>query len=95
MLKKLSLNFYRIRDPQGLGAELTAAGTIFACGFFGFPASTTQVVAGSILGAGVAQNPRRVKWDFAQEMVLSWVVTFPVVCLAAFLACEAVIAGGW
>ena len=95
MLKKLSLKFYRIRDPQGLGAELTSAATIFACGFFGFPASTTQVVAGSIIGAGVAQNPRRVKWDFAQEMVLSWVITFPVVCLVAFLISEALHAGGW
>lgn len=95
MLKKLSLKFYQIRDPQGLGAELTSASTIFACGIFGFPASTTQVVAGSIIGAGVAHNPRRVKWDFAEEMVLSWVITFPVVCLAAFLIGETLHMGGW
>jgi PiT family inorganic phosphate transporter len=95
MLKKISLKFYRIRDPQGLGAELTSATTIFACEIFGFPASTNQVVAGSIVGAGVAQNARRVKWDFAQEMVLSWVVTFPVVSLLAFLAGAALREGGF
>jgi PiT family inorganic phosphate transporter len=95
ILKKLSLKFYRIRDPQGLGAEISSAATIFLCGGLGFPASTTQVVAGSIIGAGVAQNPRRVRWDFAQEMVLSWIITFPVVCLGAFLVGEALRAGGW
>jgi inorganic phosphate transporter, PiT family len=95
ILKKMSLKFYRIRDPQGLSAELTSAGTIFACGIFGFPASTTQVVAGSIIGAGVAQNRRQVKWDFAQEMVLAWVVTFPVVCLVAFLIGEMMRVRAW
>jgi PiT family inorganic phosphate transporter len=95
LLKKLSLKFYRIRDPQGLGAELTAATTIFTLGSIGFPASPTQTVLGSIVGAGVAQNPRRVRWDFVQEMTLSWVITFPAVSLVAFLIGETLKTGGW
>jgi len=81
------MKFYRIRDPQGLGAEFTSAGTILACGLAGFPASTTQVIAGSIVGAGVAKNPRMVRWPVVKEIMLSWIITFPSVALLSYGIC--------
>lgn len=87
ILKSLSVKFYRIREMQGLGAEMTSAGTILLCALGGFPASTTQVIAGSIIGAGVAKNPRAIRWYVAQEMVLSWVLAFPTVAILAYGLC--------
>ena len=84
ILKKLGMKFYRIRPPQGVGSQMTAAATIMTCAATGFPASTTQVIAGSILGAGVAANPRAVRWHVAQDIVLSWVLTLPVVFALAY-----------
>jgi len=87
ILRKLGMKFYRIRDLQGLGAQMSAAATILTCGFFGFPASTTQVVSGSIVGAGVAKNPRSVRWLIVREIVASWIITLPVTWfLGALLA---------
>jgi PiT family inorganic phosphate transporter len=85
LLKKLGMKFFHIRDEQGLGAEMAAAGTIVACGLVGFPASTTQVITGSIIGAGVAKNPKAVRWHLVQEIMLSWVITYPVVILLGYL----------
>lgn len=84
ILRTLGMKFYRIRDVQGLGAEMTSAGTILACTLAGFPASTTQVIAGSIIGAGVAKSPRAVRWHVAQEIILSWVVTLPAVDVLSY-----------
>ncbi|MCG3205233.1 MAG: hypothetical protein KCHDKBKB_01952 [Elusimicrobia bacterium] len=84
ILRKLGMKFYRIQNIQGVSAEFSAAGTVLACGLTGFPASTTQVIAGSIMGSAVAENVRRARWTIAQEMVLSWVVTFPAVGMMAY-----------
>lgn len=88
ILRKLGMKFYRIRDVQGVGAQISAAGTILACGALGFPASTTQVMSGSIVGAGVAKNPRSVRWLLVREIVLSWVVTLPVTAVLAGLVAK-------
>jgi inorganic phosphate transporter, PiT family len=77
LLRKIGLKFYRIRDMQGLGAQSAAAITMMGCLASGFPASTTQLVSGSIVGAGVAKNVRSVRWAVVGEIVLSWVVTIP------------------
>lgn len=83
ILKKLGMSFYRIRPPQGFSADVSSAGTILLCTLFGFPASTTQVITGSIVGAGSARNIRAVRWHVAQEIGLSWLVTLPAVALAS------------
>jgi len=81
ILKKVGMKFYRITPPQDVGSQITSAGTILTCALAGFPASTTQVITGSIIGAGVAKNPKAVRWHIAQDIVLSWVLTIPVVGL--------------
>lgn len=93
ILKKLGMKFYRIRDAQGLGAQFTSAATILACGVTGFPASTTQVIAGSIVGAGVAKNPRMVRWPVVKEIMMSWLITFPAVAALSFLVCKSLKVG--
>jgi PiT family inorganic phosphate transporter len=94
ILRKLGMKFYRIRIMQGVGSQLSAAATIVACAVAGFPASTTQVVSGSIVGAGVAKNPRSVRWLMVREVALSWVVTLPVTALLAAAVAKVLIKWG-
>jgi PiT family inorganic phosphate transporter len=84
MIKKLGMSFYRLEIVQGLGAQITTACVMLGCVTSGFPVSTSQVMTGSILGAGVAKNPRDVRWLLARDIVLSWFVTVPAVALLAF-----------
>jgi inorganic phosphate transporter, PiT family len=83
LLKKLGMSFYRIQVTQGFGAQLTSALTVLFCAANGFPASTTQVITGSIIGAGMAKNPRALKWNVAQDIALAWILTLPAVALLA------------
>jgi PiT family inorganic phosphate transporter len=67
---------------------LTSAGTVLLSGAAGFPASTTQVIAGSIVGAGVAKNAKAVRWPVAQDIILSWLITLPAAAALAFAICS-------
>jgi PiT family inorganic phosphate transporter len=87
LLRRFGMKFYRIRDMQGVGAQMSSALTLLGCLASGFPASTTQLMSGSIVGAGVAKNVRSVRWAAVGEIILSWVVTVPVTtALGATLA---------
>ena len=77
ILKTLGMKLYRISSLQGLGAQASSAGVIFLAAFIGFPASTTQAITSSILGAGASLRPKAVRWELAQEVVLAWLVTVP------------------
>jgi PiT family inorganic phosphate transporter len=81
ILKTLGMKLYRINSVQGLGAQTSSAGVIFLASLFGFPASTTQVITSSILGAGASLRPKAVRWELAQEVVMAWLVTIPSTAL--------------
>lgn len=87
ILKKLGMQFYHIKPTQGLGAQVTSASTILTCALTGFPASTMQVTTGSIVGAGVARNPKAVRWQVVRDIALSWIITIPTVALISFGVC--------
>ena len=85
IIRKLGMSFYRIEILQGVGSQLAAAGIILGSITSGFPASSSQVITGAILGAGVAKNPRDVRWTAATDIVLSWFVTFPAVAVFSWV----------
>ena len=87
ILKRLGMSFYRIRPPQGMCADMASAGTIFLCTLTGLPASTTQVITGSIVGAGAARSVRAVRWHIAEEIAFSWILTIPAVALLSAGLC--------
>ena len=93
ILKKLGMKFFRIKPSQGLGAQLSSAGTILSCALTGFPASTMQVVTGSVIGAGVAKNAKAIRWNLLAEIVLSWFITMPTAGLLGFGICSAFMNG--
>jgi inorganic phosphate transporter, PiT family len=78
LLHKLGMKFYPIRDVQGLAAQTSAAITLVGCLAAGLPTSPTQLISGSIVGAGAAKSVRSVRWPVVGEIVLSWIITMPV-----------------
>jgi PiT family inorganic phosphate transporter len=69
-------------DPaQGFAAQGAGAAVILSASHVGFPLSTTQVMSGSIMGAGAAKRLSAVRWGVAGNIVLAWVLTLP--CSAA------------
>jgi PiT family inorganic phosphate transporter len=50
---------------------------ILASSHYGFPLSTTQVIAGGLMGAGAGKRVSAVRWGVAGNLVVAWLLTLP------------------
>jgi inorganic phosphate transporter, PiT family len=75
-----------VESPQGFSAESSSAATILASSFYGYPLSTTQVVSGGVMGAGLGKEGGVVHWPVVGQMVSAWVITLPSAGIVAAAA---------
>lgn len=68
----------KLRKINGFAAETTAASIIESASRLGFPLSTTHSITSSILGVGATRRLSAVRWGVAWEIVLAWILTFPI-----------------
>jgi PiT family inorganic phosphate transporter len=68
----------KLRPYQGFAAETGAATAIEIASRFGIPLSTTHTISTAIMGVGSAQRLSAVRWGVVREIVLAWILTFPV-----------------
>lgn len=72
-----------VTPANGAAANLVTSLFVGLASQFALPVSTTHVSSGAILGIGLGEDPRRVRWKVVGEILLAWVVTLPVSALAA------------
>ena len=75
-----------IEPPQGFAAESSTASVILAASYFGYPLSTTQVVTGSVMGAGLGKKFSSVHWNVLGRMLGAWVLTIPAAAVLGGIA---------
>jgi PiT family inorganic phosphate transporter len=90
VIKTLGTRVTDIQSPQGFSAETGSATTILASSYFGFSLSTTQVVSGGIMGAGLGRAGGVVHWSVVKRMVVAWCLTMPAAAAMGALADEIV-----
>jgi PiT family inorganic phosphate transporter len=90
IVRTVGRRIYRIGGLEGLASQAASAGVIFGASVAGAPASTTQVVASSVVGVGGGRRRwRHVNWALVRQIALAWVVTMPACALLAALALAA------
>jgi inorganic phosphate transporter, PiT family len=72
-----------VRPMHAVTAEIAAGTAVLGTSFLGAPVSMTQAVAGALVGAGVSEGPRRVRWRTVINIAVAWVVTLPAALLIA------------
>lgn len=85
IIKTVGGKIMKIRPINGVAADATGAAVIFGATFLHLPVSTTHVISSSILGVGTSHRVRGVKWDTAQRMIVTWIITMPISALIAGL----------
>ncbi|MFE9447457.1 anion permease [Streptomyces sp. NPDC006739] len=84
-----------LRPQQGFAAQTSAATAILASSHLGFSLSTTHVVSGSVMGAGLGRKGGVVRWSTATRMVVAWVLTLPAAAVVGALAESVTGLGDW
>ncbi|MFL4903327.1 inorganic phosphate transporter [Streptomyces sp. MMS24-I2-30] len=84
-----------LRPRQGFAAQTSAATAILASSHLGFSLSTTHVVSGSVMGAGLGRKGGVVRWSTAARMCVAWALTLPAAALVGALAELVTELGDW
>ncbi|MBC1527864.1 inorganic phosphate transporter [Listeria seeligeri] len=85
IIKTVGGKIMKIKPVNGVAADLSSVIIIFGATFIHLPVSTTHVISSSILGVGTAHRVKGVKWDTAQRMIITWVITLPISATIAAL----------
>jgi len=76
----------RMDHTEGLSANLTTSSLVLVSATMGLPVSTTHVSSSAIIGIGLLNGLRTVRWVTVRAMALAWVLTLPAAGLLACLA---------
>jgi PiT family inorganic phosphate transporter len=77
IIRTMGTRIIKMDSAQGFSAQGAGAAAILASSHFGYPLSTTQVIAGGVMGAGAGKRLSAVRWGVAGNLVVAWVVTMP------------------
>ena len=78
IIRTLGTRIAKIDPPQGFAAQTSCAAILWATAHFGYPVSTTQVISGSVMGAGATRGLHAVRWGVAGNIVAAWFFTIPM-----------------
>ena len=77
IIRTMGTRIIKMDSAQGFSAQGAGAAVILASSHFGFPLSTTQVIAGGVMGAGAGKRVSAVRWGVAGDIVTAWLMTLP------------------
>jgi PiT family inorganic phosphate transporter len=77
IIRTMGMRIHKMDTAQGFSAQGAGAAVILASTHFGFPLSTTQVIAGAVMGSGAAKRLSAVRWGVAGNIVVAWLLTLP------------------
>jgi PiT family inorganic phosphate transporter len=71
-------NIIPLQPSSGFSAEIATATTVLLASRFGLPVSTSHALVGGVVGIGIIQNWRNVRFQTLKSIVLAWLITLPV-----------------
>jgi PiT family inorganic phosphate transporter len=75
----------KLEPITGFAAETSASAAILIASRFGIPLSTTHCITTAIMGVGASRRFSAVRWGVARNIVMTWVITFPVCGVLGYL----------
>ncbi|MEA5600902.1 anion permease [Nostoc sp. UHCC 0252] len=74
-------NIIALQPSSGFCAELATATTILIASRLGLPASTSHALVGGVVGIGLVQNIKSIKFQTLKGIAAAWLITIPVSAL--------------
>ncbi len=89
VIRTVGTRITTLRPVHGSAAETSAAAVIEAASNLGIPVSTTQCISGSVIGVGATKRLSAVRWGIARNIVIAWIITFPICASLGWLLSKA------
>jgi len=85
IVRTMGLRITKLEPVHGFAAETAAALVIEVASRLGIPLSTTHTINTAIIGVGASRRLSAVRWGVAADIVVAWLLTFPVCGFLAWL----------
>jgi inorganic phosphate transporter, PiT family len=85
IIKTMGFGLTKLEPVQGFAAETSASIAILVSSSLGIPISTTHAINATILGVGATRRLSAVRWGTTQQIVMTWLITFPVCLVLGYL----------
>jgi inorganic phosphate transporter, PiT family len=84
IIQTMGSRITKLSHHQGFCASAGGSIMLFAATYLGIPVSTTQTIAGCVVGAGAARRASAIRWSVAYRIVIAWLITIPAsACVGA------------
>ena len=83
IVKTMGSKITRLTPVSGSCASMSGAMSLALATLGGVPVSTTHTITGAIVGVGMAQDVKAVRWAVTFNLVFAWIVTIPAAGLIA------------
>ncbi len=77
IIKTVGMDMVKLEKYQGFSADLAGAVCLLISTLTSLPVSTTHTKTTAIMGVGAAKRMSAVDWSVVNDMVWTWVLTFP------------------
>ncbi|MBW4556269.1 MAG: inorganic phosphate transporter [Trichormus sp. ATA11-4-KO1] len=71
-------NIISLQPSSGFCAELATATTILVASRLGLPVSTSHALVGGVVGIGMVQNLKSIKFQTLKGIAAAWLITIPI-----------------
>lgn len=78
IIRTLGFRLTKLEPVNGFAAQASSGVAILLASAFGIPLSTTHCISTSIMGVGATTRFSAVRWGMAGNIILTWIITFPV-----------------
>jgi PiT family inorganic phosphate transporter len=78
IIRTVGFKITKLEPVTGFAAESSGAFAILLASRFGIPLSTTHCIGTAIMGVGATRRFSAVRWGIARNIVMAWIITFPV-----------------
>lgn len=85
IIRTMGFRLTKLEPVNGFAAESSASMAILLASFTGVPLSTTQTINMAIVGVGSTRRLSAVRWGVTNEIVMAWLLTFPICGILGYL----------
>ncbi|MCX6003001.1 MAG: inorganic phosphate transporter [Chloroflexi bacterium] len=85
IIKTMGFGLTRLEPVQGFAAETSASVAVLVASSMGIPLSVTHSINATILGVGATKRLSAVRWGTTGQIVMTWLITFPVCFVLGYL----------
>ena len=85
IIKKVGIDMVSLDAAGGTAADLASSSVLAICSYLGFPVSTTHSKASAMMGVGTQRNGGGTDKKIAGEILLAWLLTFPICAAIGFI----------